>query len=377
MSGRTNSWNRKYFMELVVSAAVQKESPFMGKNLSWESIYRLAEYHHVSNLLYYKIAWMNTKDSRKWKERFAKRYQQSIEKQESNRQIRLKLEQGMEEQKISCLFLDETIILPFYERPEMRMAEPIRILVEAKHMEKVGEMLNRMGFQRDVSRNDDIGVCYSKVSEQYVYVQDTVEQEMKRYLLPVFKKAVVKKGREYIYQMNENTLCIYYFWKIADKYVKGKIEIRDLIDIWKMQERIKNCVNWKIVRKQLKKNKIELFFVYFQKLIHSWFGEKLFLQDQYVLDEMLRYILTKGSEGREESALLLPMIELAEDSLYQGNYDERGQWKQWMFPSLEYMGRIYPKVKSYPILLPVYWCKRWVHRSKFCWKDRGNVGKDT
>ena len=132
MSVSMESRMERYLISLVADALNQNESAEIKWKPSWEWIYKMSDYHHVANLVYYKVMWSDDARVRKWKERFEERYKSAIRLQERNQILRDQIEQELEKKEIHALFVGESAILRYYERPEMRTPEHLQLLVQKK-----------------------------------------------------------------------------------------------------------------------------------------------------------------------------------------------------------------------------------------------------
>ena len=92
---------------------------------------------------------------------------------------------------------------------------------------------------------------------------------------------------------------------------------------------------------------------------------------------MQTYILSKGAYGRRAGESVLPLIPGVVDSYYRDlRKEEKRKLREMRFPSLEYMAVSFPKLKKWPLLLPVYWIIRLVKKQKFRKKEQAEAGKD-
>lgn len=380
MSVSMESRMERYLISLVADALNQNESAEIKWKPSWEWIYKMSDYHHVANLVYYKVMWSDDARVRKWKERFEERYKSAIRLQERNQILRDQIEQELEKKEIHALFLGESAILRYYERPEMRTPEPLQILVQKKKYDDARRAVVSMGFEEITDRQNQKTGLFVKIPDQRIRLLHELPfsgKKVKMWFKDMPGELPREDGRHYIHYMNEETLYIYFICRLADKFARGQAEIRDVADLWTVVSKEGHGMKWKEVREELESLELETFGEYIVKLAGKWFGNMHFYGDNGLLNAMQTYILSKGAYGRRENESFLPLVPGVVDSYYRDlRKEEKRKMREMQFPSLEYMAVSFPKLKKWPLLLPAYWIIRLAKRRKFTKKEQSKLGKD-
>lgn len=369
MSVQTDNAREEYLIELLASALNQREAILGRVRPSWGWIYKMSDYHHVSNLAYYKIMWVDDREARQWKEKFEDRYRNAMRQQEKNKELRRRIEEALEEAEVHAVFLGETTVLGYYPHPEMRMPEPVQVLVDKKRIAEARKVMGRLGLEESERQEETDGRLYVGFPGLRVELMDTLAftEKKVRIWFEEFPKILPKpENRHYIHNMNEETQYIYFMCRIAEKYARGQIEIRDIVDLWLLVTAEGSKINWKEVRRELEKLDLEMFGEYIVKLAGKWFGRLYFRDDMDILSDIQTYIFTKGTEARRESELFLPLVKTVADNYHRDlKKEEKKKQREWSFPPLEYMKGTFPRLEKHPWLLPLYWMVRLARRRSF------------
>ena len=380
MSASTENRMERYLISLTADALNQSESAEIKWKPSWGWIYKMSDYHHVANLVYYKIMWSDDVRVKKWKERFEERYRSAMRLQERNSILRDQIERELEKREIHALFTGESAVLRYYERPEMRTPEPLQILVQKKEYDNARRLIISMGFEEMMDSREQKTGLFVRIPDQKLQLFHELPftgKKVKQWFKDMPGELPREENRHYIHYMNEETLYIYLICRLADKFARGLAEIRDIADLWAFVSKEGHGLKWKEVREELESMELETFGEYIVKLTGKWFGNMQFHDDSILLNDMQTYILSKGAYGRRAGESVLPLIPGVVDSYYRDlRKEEKRKLREMRFPSLEYMAVSFPKLKKWPLLLPVYWIIRLVKKQKFRKKEQAEAGKD-
>ena len=374
MSVQTERRQEDYLIELLSSVINQEEMIGNTARPAWGWIYKMSDYHHVASLIYYKIMWAEGVGVRKWKERFEVRYRKAIRFQEKYAALRKELAKKLEQAEVHAVFLGESAVLEYYPRPEMRMPEPLMLLVEKKKMYRVSGIMNAMNFENTGEKEGCGTWQYSETPDLKVRIAETLPFSGKKTKLWFEEMPRVlprEEGKRYIHCMNEETLYIYFICRLAEKYARGQIEIRDIVDLWLLISREGPELKWKEINEELDNIGLDIFGEYIAKLAGKWFGRMYFREDMDALGDMQTYIFSKGEEARRENESILPLVKIVADNYYRDlRKEEKEKKRAWLFPSIDYMSAFFPKLKKRPLLLPFYWILRIIIRKNFARKER-------
>ncbi len=374
MSAITGRRQEDYLIELTAAAVGQREAAKSPGHPSWGWIYKMSDYHDVANLVYYKIMWYDSPGLIPWKEKFQARYRRAIRFQELYRELRSEIEAELENAGIHSVFMGESAVLEFYPQTEMRMPEPIQILIEKKRMDDTRRIMFGMDFEETVSEDGVHIWKYTQSPELTVMITDSLPfsgKKIRNWFTDFPKMLPCENNRHYIHCMNEETLYVYFICRLAEKYARGQIEIRDIVDLWLLISREGPEMKWKDIGEELENMELDTFGEYIAKLAGKWFSNMYFRGDMEMLGDMQDYIFSKGETARRENEAILPLVRTVADNYYRDlKKEEKKRWRSWLFPSLEYMTASYPRLSKRPFLLPAYWMIRIIKRKMFSRKER-------
>lgn len=140
-----------------------------------------------------------------------------------------------------------------------------------------------------------------------------------------------------------HTLC-----HLAHHFTEGGVGVRFVLDVWVNRHLRKPEANRAIVEAELKRLGLLDFAEKIEALAEWWFGEG---ESSPLLEELSEYILTSGSHGTTDRAVLNSL------SLAPGGSRLAMLWRKIFYPRAELEDR-FPWCKGKPWLLPIAWCVR-------------------
>lgn len=362
--------NRDYelqcILELLAVVVNNEPMPVWQREPDWSSLYKLADYHHITNILYGPTIPMKGKGVMRWKDSFEERFHYALIMQERYRTEEEAIMKAMERSKIHCMELEETVINRCYKRKENRYPLPVTFLVEQGKAKPLTVAMEAIGFEPKAikGKDPDQGIYrFHKVGGTEVTFYEKMEftgKKINKYFSLPPQPFQTKKGYKYVHVQDINDFYLYYVAWLAERYARGTIEIRDILDLWECYLLCYERLNWKEVNKELKRMEIDLFGEMIVKLAAMWFGYiKEFGDDLDMLLAMETYIISKGVKAREENQDLLPLVkEVADVYARDLKKERRKRLLDMWFPERSYMETIYPILSSSSIFLPACWIAR-------------------
>lgn len=356
----------------------QQKIPQNDVALDWELFYKTADYHHVSNMIYYAVLGMRPALPQEWVSRFSARYRKAVISEEQYSNLVEAVLWDCEQRGIHIMALDSWIYRRFYPIPEMRLTDKAEFRVEAKKKAEIDRMMYRLDF---IPETDSVsgGYSYTRSGLRLVFYEkmEYGSRKMTRYFGIPVKLLPRVQEREYVHRMEEPDLFVFLMCNKAQRFTEGEFDLRDMIDIWLYYRAIVRGSGWNGIIKRLTGLRVWKFVNYMIALAQVWFGGGIPGEEQPLLEELEKYILNKGTQGQEAAKRILPLLKHTlrrKKKLHKK--ETRKKWHRWMFPEQEYMRFIYPRMGKYRILLPVCWLRR-LGRSLFAYgrmkfKNRGN-----
>lgn len=140
-----------------------------------------------------------------------------------------------------------------------------------------------------------------------------------------------------------NTIC-----HLANHFVAGGVGVRFILDVWVNRHLRKPAFDRATVGAELESFGLLDFARKIEDLAELWFGEG---ETTPLLEELGEYILTSGSHGTSDRAMLNAV------SLSPGGSRLSALWKKAFYPRQELEDR-FPWCKGKTWLLPAAWCAR-------------------
>lgn len=368
MRGSREAHEEDYLLLLISCAVRQEEIPERQKKMhvDWGRVFQLAEFHHVTNLLHYKVLGMDGEQLGRWKTRIHEKYSENVKLQEEYRGLAAELEEKLEERKITGMIVGGNLLVPCYPMPEMRMNEPLQILVEKKKHKEIREIMAELGFEyeseKGEKRRKEMPMCFKQpfgARVEFIEELGFYGKSANKWFKGAPRIVDRKKGFKYVRELELNDQYIYLMCRIADRFARGTIEIRDVADLWVFLQCRRERLNWKTIEEEIERLGIELFHEYVSKLANKWFEKLQYKEDEDILEDVRRYIMSRGADARGENELLLPLSKKVADNYFRNiAKEEKDRERRWKFPNREYMEAVYPQLKKWPFLLPVFWVVR-------------------
>lgn len=251
-----------------------------------------------------------------------------------------------------------------YPYPSLRYMSDTDILIDKEKMDDIHLIMEGLGFRLDHESMHEI-----------IYKSSQLAVELHKELVPPsfgalydyyadpWKYAKPREDKKYIYEMSPEDAYVYTIDHIAKHYVEGGIGIMHVADVFVMN---RTAFDREYIMSELKKLTLVEFESLLEELAGLWFANTPTQNvDERVL-EMGAFILGSGAYGNVENRIA---------SRLTANYGDKGQQTtrtkfllRKIFPTVEFLGFVYPAVKKNKFLYPVYWMVRFfdiiLHRRK-------------
>ncbi|WP_313075003.1 nucleotidyltransferase family protein [Lacrimispora sp.] len=355
-------YEERYLIMILSSVMNQKTTPEPMRQLDWEKMFRLADFHHVAHVVHYGILGLNEIIPQSIRRRFFEKYLEAVYRTDRLRKAEKQLRSLMEKEKINCFFVDYAENVKSYPIEEMCCQEYIEMGSDKKG---TGLIANKLRIRDFVEKPlEDEGFLYYRIPGIKVFFYNYnifLSKPMRKFYKNLLGTIPRKEGFKHVREMGPNDQYLFYMCRLTDSYAKGEISLNQMIDFWFFYKRYAEEFSWKYIYDRLKKLKIEAFAEKMEYLVLRWFGTGAGVGAEFaeVYDAMESYILSKGEEGREISSQYLPLIKTVADCYARNRRaEEFKRLLEWAFPDRGYMETIYPELEKASALLPLFWLFR-------------------
>ncbi len=337
--------------QLLIAAlgwAVTGKREELSLSVNWEELLSFAKGHMLLPLLRDGLqkAGCLSEIPQQASNALEKAYMQAVYQDAQMENIRQKLEVRLKEEKIPYVFLKGATLKYDYPEPALRTMCDMDVLVHTEDypaIERIArDMMATAGHTDGNHRNYRFPGGVEVEFHPNLIHQDT----------PVGTD--INPGWQYTAQTSDgirmteegiylNTLC-----HLANHFVSGGVGVRFVLDVWVNRHLRNRPIDREKVEGELRRFGLLDFAKNIEDLAEYWFGTG---DGTVLLEELGEYILTSGSHGRTDRAVLNNV------SLSKGGNRTSALWGKVFHSRAEMEGR-FPWCKGKPWLLPIAWCVR-------------------
>ncbi len=331
-----------------IGRAVAGKTEELSLSVDWEALLLLAKRHMLLPLLCDGLqkAGVWSQVPQETAKTLEKACMQAIYQDVQMENVRHKLEKRLNEGEIPHVFLKGAVLKYDYPDPASRTMCDMDILVHTEdypQIEKIAKALEGKAGHSDGNHRNYLfpGGVEVEFHPNLIHQDTPVGTDIN----PGWQ--YTKKTPDGIQMTEEgiylNTLC-----HLANHFVLGGVGVRFVLDVWVNRHLRKNPMDRKKVEEELTAFGLLDFAKNIEDLAEYWFGVG---ESSPLLEELGEYILTSGSHGRTDRAVLNSV------TLSKGGSCASALWGK-IFRSRAEMEDRFPWCKSKPLLLPIAWCVR-------------------
>ena len=336
----------KSFMLKTVGAVLAGETPPQPpQDLPFDLVCRLASRNTVQGFLYSAHPDGGDFLPADLYQKLKKSYQTAAFRDIQQEEMRAVLRQRFQEAQIDFMFLKGAHLKALYPAPELRFMVDMDTLVRTEDIARAKEILLSLGFQLKTDNGKDI--IFLKPPFLTVELHRSLFQEenaMYAYFADVWARA--QKGENACeYEMTGNDLYVYTLAHLAEHYLEAGSCFRPLMDLYLLETKRKDTLDFDYIRAQFSALGIEKFAENIRRLAKAMFAgapydDTLTMMENYiVLGPPVKDAAAAAIAASSSSSRAARMLKSA-------------------FPPYKNMVQRYPVLKKTPILLPFLWIWR-------------------
>lgn len=243
--------------------------------------------------------------------------------------------------------LKGAVIRSLYPEPWLRTSGDIDILV--KDADKAAQLLEENGYiNKGKSSHDVMLISTGGITIELHFLLIEKDPRIGAILEQVWDYATPREGT-CCYAMEPEMLYFYHIAHMVKHFVVRGCGIRFFADIWLMTKKIPMDQEKK--NELLRKGGMATFAEQAERLSQVWFED--YLKDP-LLSELESFVLNSGVLGSKSNLI---RVKRARKSGNSGEY-----LLLRIFMPYDQMCQSYPVLNKYPVLLPVFWIRRWIER---------------
>lgn len=335
---------KKYFLDMVSASIKGLPIPPCPENISGELIYKLSVKNAVQGILYNAVKSGAVTLLAETESKLQKSYMAILAREASQQEEIEYIRNAFEKENIEFMFLKGTHLKVLYPLPEMRFMVDMDVLVKEQSMDKGGKIIISRGFTQEMNNGKDIVLVKKPFLtielHKMLFVEDYF---MHDYFTSVWDR--VEKVSDYEYKMPINDLYVYTLAHLAEHYLEAGSCFRPLMDLFLMEQKYGETLNFDYINEQFKQLGIEKFAIKTRQLYKCAFDGAEYDDD---LITMENYIVFGApvANASEVSRVALK------------NKSKSTRYLNTLFPRLKHMKLRYPILEKFPVLLPIFWVVR-------------------
>lgn len=351
---------KKIFLELLKIGINREQSTDFRYEIDdekWNQIHALAKANQVNNIILEAFEFLpeNIKPNSKVKDIF---FQDGMMNSllDSQQEVEIKaLVKQFDDNNIPVVMLKGWINKKLYPRSDLRSMCDTDIFMNEHDQKRVEKIFSANGYKMVAygEKKDDV---YSKPPFITVEMHKSLfmyEDKWNTFFKKIWSRTEKLDDYKNALKMDKELHFVYMLAHMAKHLIDdGGIGVRAFLDIYVYNKAYKNCLDYDLIKSDLKELGLDNFAEKAINLSEIWFGNYSKNDiDQY--KQFSEYILGNGVYGSSDNFVM--------NNEVMRNNPKYGKWRYIFaraFPSKSLMEVRFPKLKKNPLLLPYYWIKR-------------------
>lgn len=285
----------------------------------------------------------------------------------------------MERAQIWYMPLKGSILKDWYPRYGMREMVDNDILFDPAKREQVRSIFLSRGYEVHYRKGNHDVYCKPPVYnfEMHMALFDKrVCEDLSEKYANVKEKLLPDQGKPYQYHFTQEDFYLFVLAHAYRHYSHGGTGIRTLTDVYVMNRKIGQSLDWDYVNQELERLGIRDYENNSRVLAEKIFGTQKPTTEFTLTEpeqEMLRYYLGSSTFGTIENQVTNQLRSIQTDGKPISFFTKFKYSLTRLFPNLKWCKKHYPFIYRHPWLLPAFWIWRLFNRiasnSKRIWKE--------
>lgn len=316
------------------------------ESLSWESVFRQAEYHQVTNFLISDYLDDDDFATVKSDPRLFNAAVHIIRQNEIQQYSWEEVQKTIEAAGVDCVPMKGIVTKDYYPLPKLRCMCDLDLLYKEEQDAEMKQTMTKLGYG-----NHSQGIKHDHFTNDFgVHVE--MHREMveagtayRKYYQGIWNRVIQMEGFRHIYRLTPEDEYIFTVVHMKEHVIHGEATFKMVMDIYVMRKQLN--LEQSYVEKELSSIGLNEFENNVRELGQKWFEADASIQAEDSLFGLSEYILGNSSYGNQS------------DHVANFAYEARGSKVRYFlyaaFPSLSRMQSVFPWLRKYSILLPVAW----------------------
>ena len=312
----------------IVSSIIRQDaSQVLLNRLEWDSMFRLADFHKVANIVYLGVLGSGEALPEKWKDRFFTRYQEALLFGEHCKESVQEVLTWLDMREISCTMLTSENIRDYYVIPETAESGTVQILLDDENYFLAKGYLIDLGYETDQIYKG-VGERLKRVSGVPIILYNHlpfITAKFNKNMTKLLETAVLREPYSHIRILTPENEFIYRMASAAYRYADDMLTLREVLDIFLFHKTWREEMNDEAIWQKLEGFQIDFLAEKILRIAYMWFGDKAddYFTDQ--LEDLTEYdvledrMLTSGEINHEKDEQALKLRKLIQKELDKEN----------------------------------------------------------
>ena len=342
-----------YLLKCVIKNELPETVP---DDINWELLFNLAQYHNVSNLVYYALQNCLGMIDPQTVEKLTMMYDQYIVVEVQQQYYLDLICDSFEDAGILYVPMKGSVIKHLYPEPNLRSSTDIDVYIGKGNAAKAKAVMDKLDFETieydaEVLIHDTYRIGDFVMVELHHELLPKVPYFKGIEICPELQSSIIPmEGKKYGYEFTKESFYIFMILHIAKHVKHNGMGIRGYLDVWIYLREYKDILDWDLINELFEKADLTTFHNKVLGLVDYWFNEKK-TDDADVL-AFSAHTIGSGLMGTQQMVV--------SEEPYK-NKEEKKKHKYYIdtiFLPMEFMRDKYKILRKAPALLPLCWIHR-------------------
>lgn len=301
MNVQSGSYYETEQLVVMLESVINSHKAFQNVKLfHWESVFKLAEFHDVTNMAYYAVLGMDFKIPADSRSKFEASYRRAVTSSEELKNIVEAVLWKFESARHHILLTGSYSYLPYYGREEMGETKKAEFYIEKGRQGIVQELMYRLDFIPEYRGDDRTVYERGAIRLEFIEKWRSISRRTEKYFSRPVSSWPTCEGYHYVHKMKPEDAYIRQICDFAVDFAVGLPRLRNFVNFWLFYSGNNQLLNYRFLNKQLKKLRLSDFSGHILCLVAFWFGRiQIPLAQEDACLELARFVFSRGREGRE------------------------------------------------------------------------------
>ena len=315
MNVQNGSYYETEQLVVMLESVINSHKAFQNVKLfHWESVYRLAEFHEVTNMVYYAILGMDLKIPADSRSKFEGCYRRAVSESEELKNLVEAVLWKFESEKQHILPTGSYSYLPYYGRGEMGEVAKAEFFIEKGRRSQVQELMYQLDFLPEYRGTDRTVYVRGAIRLEFLEKWRSVSRRTEKYFSRPLSSYPLQEGFHYVHRMKPEDDYIRQICDFAADFAGGFPRLRNFVNFWLFYAGNNQAFDYRMLNKRLKKLRLADFSGHILCITSFWFGRiQIPPSQEDACLELARFVFSRGREGRETVREDLPKGSMQEE----------------------------------------------------------------